>query len=175
MYKIGFGYDAHKLSSGYKLFIGGVDIPHTKGSVGHSDGDVLVHAICDAILGAACLRDIGFHFPDSDPTFKGIDSKILLQKVIEMIKEQGYEIGNLDTTVCLQSPKISPFIPEMQKTLASIIGIDENNISIKATTTENMGFVGRGEGISAYAVVMLNLQFESPSEKSYCFTTKITK
>ena len=155
MYKIGFGYDVHKLSEGYKLLIGGVNIPYEKGSVGHSDGDVLIHAICDALLGAANLRDIGYHFPDNDPSLKGIDSKILLKKVMKMIRNQGYKTGNIDSTVCLQQPKLSPYIPEMQKTLASVMEIDETNISIKATTTEKMGFVGKGEGISAYAVALL--------------------
>jgi len=155
MFRTGFGYDVHKLAPNCKLFLGGVYIPHKKGSVGHSDGDVLIHAICDALLGAANLRDIGYHFPDSDSSLKGIDSKILLKKVTEMIRNNGYEIGNIDSTVCLQLPKINPYIPEMQKTLANVMEIDETNISIKATTTEKMGFIGKGYGISAYAVVLL--------------------
>jgi len=157
MNRTGIGYDVHKLSPNYQLWIGGINIPFEKGSVGHSDGDVLIHAICDAILGAANLRDIGYHFPDNDPSFKGIDSKILLKKVMEMIRNKGYEIGNIDSIVCLQLPKINPFIPEMQKTLASVMNIDEDIISIKATTTEGMGFVGTGEGISAFATVLLSM------------------
>jgi len=157
MNRTGIGYDVHKLSPNYQLWIGGINIPFEKGSVGHSDGDVLIHAICDAILGAANLRDIGYHFPDNDPSFKGIDSKILLKTVMEMIRNKGYEIGNIDSIVCLQLPKINPFIPEMQKTLASVMNIDEDIISIKATTTEGMGFVGTGEGISAFATVLLSM------------------
>ena len=153
--RIGFGFDVHQLMEGYKLFIGGIEIPHTKGATGHSDADVLIHAICDSILGAAALGDIGIHFPDTSPEFKGIDSKILLGKVKELIEKEGYNIGNIDTTLCLQQPKISPFIPEMRKTLASVLSITEDRISIKATTTEKLGFVGREEGISAYAVSLL--------------------
>ena len=148
----GIGNDVHKLSPNYKLWIGGINIPFEKGSFGHSDGDVLIHAICDSLLGAANLRDIGYHFPDNDPALKGIDSKILLKKVVEMVRNKGFEIENIDSIVCLQQPKLSPFIPEMQKTLASVMNIDEESISIKATTTEGMGFVGTGEGISAYAI-----------------------
>jgi len=150
--RTGIGFDTHKLSENHQLWIGGINIPFEKGSVGHSDGDVLIHAICDALLGAANLRDIGYNFPDNDPDLKGIDSKILLKKVVEMIRNKGFEIGNIDSIVCLQQPKLSPFIPEMQKTLASVMNIDEESISIKATTTEGMGFVGTGEGISAYAI-----------------------
>ena len=153
--RIGIGYDVHKLSANYQLWIGGISVPFEKGSEGHSDGDVLIHAICDALLGAANLRDIGYHFPDNDPTLKGIDSKILLKKVMEMIRSKGYEIGNIDSIVCLQLPKINQFIPEMQKRLASVMEVDEDLISIKATTTEKMGFIGSGEGISAYATVLL--------------------
>ncbi len=155
MWKTGIGYDVHKLAEGYKLWIGGIEIPFKKGSVGHSDGDVLIHAICDAILGAANLRDIGYHFPDSDPGFKGIDSKILLKKVIDITRRAGYELGNIDSTICLQEPKLSTFIPVMVKTLAFVIGVAEDQISVKATTTEKMGFTGTGEGISAYASVLI--------------------
>lgn len=135
--------------------IGGIKIPHEKGSVGHSDADILIHVICDAILGAANLRDIGYHFPDTDPRYKDIDSKILLKEVMKMITDKGYLIGNIDTTVCLQRPKIKSFIPEMTACLAAVIGIPEDNLSIKATTTEKLGFAGREEGIEAYAVVLI--------------------
>jgi 2-C-methyl-D-erythritol 2,4-cyclodiphosphate synthase len=154
-WRIGMGYDVHRLAVDYKLCIGGIEIPFEKGSVGHSDGDVLIHAICDALLGAANQRDIGFHFPDNDPSLKGIDSKILLSKTMDIIHQSGYEVGNIDSTICLQQPKINPFIPEMQATLSKVMGISSKDLSIKATTTEKMGFVGTGEGISAYAVVML--------------------
>lgn len=153
--RIGFGFDVHQLKESYKLFIGGIEIPHIKGAVGYSDADVLIHAICDSLLGAAALGDIGKHFPDTLPEFKGIDSKILLGKVKDLIETEGYRIGNIDTTICLQRPKIGPHIPEMRKTLASVLSITEDRISIKATTTEKLGFVGREEGISAYAVVLL--------------------
>jgi 2-C-methyl-D-erythritol 2,4-cyclodiphosphate synthase len=153
--RIGFGYDVHQLATGYSLWIGGIEVPFEKGSVGHSDGDVLIHAICDALLGALNLRDIGFHFPDTDPALKGIDSKVLLARTMEIIREKGYEIGNLDTTICLEKPKINPLIPKMQQTLAQVMKADASQISIKATTTEKMGFVGEGKGISAYAVVLV--------------------
>jgi 2-C-methyl-D-erythritol 2,4-cyclodiphosphate synthase len=154
-YRIGSGIDFHKLAEGRELWIGGVKIPHYKGAVGHSDADVLLHAICDALLGAACLGDIGVHFPDTDNTYKNIDSKILLQKTIELIKEQGYAIVNIDCTLCLQEPKIRSYVPQMQKAIATIAGITEKDISIKATTTEHLGFVGREEGLMAYATVLL--------------------
>jgi 2-C-methyl-D-erythritol 2,4-cyclodiphosphate synthase len=153
--KVGFGYDVHRLEAGYKLMVGGVEIDIEKGSVGHSDGDVLIHAIMDALLGAAGLRDIGNQFPDTDPTLKGIDSKILFQKTMDLIKQEGFTIGNIDATVALQKPKIAIYISEMQRILASIAEIHINDISIKATTTEKLGFVGTGEGISAYAVVLI--------------------
>ncbi len=153
--KVGFGYDVHQLDTGYKLMIGGVDIPFDKGSVGHSDGDVLIHAIIDALLGAAGLRDIGFHFPDTDPGLKGIDSKILLKKSFNLIKEHGYELGNIDATVALQKPKIGGYIDQMRSLLAEIAGTSVTDITIKATTTEKLGFVGTGQGVSAYAVVLL--------------------
>lgn len=149
------GYDVHQLAPDYKLWVGGIEIPYDKGSVGHSDGDVLVHVICDALLGAANLRDIGFHFPDNDPELKGVDSKILLKKVVELLKEKGYSIGNIDSTVCLQQPKLNPHIPLMKETLSAVMNVDVDSVSIKATTTEWMGFVGRGEGISAYATVLI--------------------
>ena len=154
-WRVGMGYDVHQLASGYKLWIGGIEIPFEKGSVGHSDGDVLIHAICDALLGAANLRDIGFHFPDNDPSLKGVDSKILLGKTVKLIQEAGYQIGNIDSTICLQQPKINPYIPQMQLVLADVMGISVGQVSIKATTTEKMGFVGRGDGISAYAVTLI--------------------
>ena len=154
-YRIGSGIDFHKLAEGRKLWIGGVNIPHTKGAVGHSDADVLLHAICDALLGAASLGDIGQHFPDTDASYKNIDSKILLQKTITMVKEKGYSVVNVDSTVCLQQPKIKPHVPQMQKVISTILGILESDVSVKATTTEELGFVGREEGLVAYATVLL--------------------
>lgn len=154
-YRIGSGVDFHRLAEGRELWIGGVKIPHPKGAVGHSDADALLHAICDALLGAVCLGDIGIHFPDTDPAYKNIDSKILLQKAIELVKKEGYSIVNIDSTLCLQSPKIKPYVEQMQKTIANVLGIMEKDISIKATTTEQMGFVGREEGLVAYATVLL--------------------
>jgi len=153
--KIGFGYDVHKLEEAYPLYIGGVKIPYTKGAVGHSDADVLIHAICDALLGAAALRDIGYHFPDTNPIYKGIDSKLLLKEVVSLIKQKGFLVNNIDSTVCLQSPKLSPFIEEMRTVVASILGIEIEDVSIKATTTEKLGFVGNGNGISAYAIASI--------------------
>jgi 2-C-methyl-D-erythritol 2,4-cyclodiphosphate synthase len=154
--RVGFGYDVHKLEFGYQLWLGGIRIEHNKGSVGHSDGDVLIHAICDAMLGAANLRDIGIHFPDTDKSLKGIDSKILLKKTLEIIGSKGFKIENIDTTICLQKPKIKDLVPEMQKVLCEVLEISTEDLSIKATTTENLGFVGREEGIAAYAVVLLS-------------------
>jgi len=153
--RIGFGFDVHQLVEGVPFTLGGIVIPHHKGTTGHSDADTLIHAICDALLGAANLGDIGLHFPDSDPTFKGIDSKILLQKVIQLISQKGYRIVNIDTTVCLQQPKLSPYISQMQETLARVMDIPGDSISIKATTTEKLGFTGREEGVSAYAVALV--------------------
>ena len=155
MYRIGIGYDVHKLKDGLDFFLGGIQIPYHRGCVAHSDGDVLIHAICDALLGAANLRDIGYHFPDSDPKYKGIDSKKLLKETYCLVKEKGYEIGNIDSVISLQKPKVKDYIPEMQKTLASVLGIDESQVSVKATTTEGLGFEGREEGISAQAVAMI--------------------
>jgi len=153
--RTGFGYDVHKLMEGYDLWIGGIKVPHSKGALGHSDADVLIHVICDALLGAANLRDIGYHFPDTDPAYKGIDSKKLLKEVMALIEEKGYVIGNIDSTICLQQPKVNPHIPEMRKCLASVMKIDEDDISIKATTTERLGFVGTEEGIAAFASVLI--------------------
>ncbi|MDR3226552.1 MAG: 2-C-methyl-D-erythritol 2,4-cyclodiphosphate synthase [Prevotellaceae bacterium] len=155
MIRIGIGYDVHCLKDGLELWIGGIKIESEKGVVAHSDGDTLIHAICDALLGAAALHDIGYHFPDNDARYKNIDSKILLKKVIDMIAEKNYSVVNIDSTVCLQQPKIKPFIGEMQKCLANIMNIDIDNVSIKATTTEQLGFVGREEGIAAYVVVLI--------------------
>jgi 2-C-methyl-D-erythritol 2,4-cyclodiphosphate synthase len=154
-YRIGFGIDFHKLAEGRELWIGGVLVPHHKGSVGHSDADVLLHAICDAMLGAACLGDIGDHFPDTDPAFKNIDSKILLQKTIQLIKNEKYQVVNIDSTICLEVPKIKPYVAGMQQVIARITGVTEKSISVKATTTERMGFAGREEGLVAYATVLL--------------------
>jgi 2-C-methyl-D-erythritol 2,4-cyclodiphosphate synthase len=154
-YRIGSGIDFHQLAEGRELWIGGIKIPHSKGAVGHSDADVLLHAVCDALLGAACLDDIGTHFPDTDNAFKNIDSKILLQKTVELIKKHGYAIVNIDCTLCLEAPKIRPYVSQMQETISRIAGITEKDISIKATTTEKMGFIGRGEGLAAYATVLL--------------------
>lgn len=154
-FRIGFGIDFHRLETGRNLWIGGVKLEHHKGAVGHSDADVLLHAICDAMLGAACLGDIGLHFPDTDPAYKNIDSKILLKRSNELIRKAGYQVGNIDSTVCLELPKIKPYSREMQKVIAGILGIHENQVSIKATTSERMGFVGREEGIAAYATALL--------------------
>jgi len=153
--RIGFGVDYHQLIEGRAFWLGGVNIPHTKGALGHSDADVLLHAICDAMLGAACLGDIGVHFPDTDNAYKNIDSKILLQQSNNLIKQQGYSIVNIDSTLCLQAPKIKDYVPEMQAVIAHILSIAINDVSIKATTTEKMGFVGREEGLVAYASILL--------------------
>lgn len=153
--RVGFGYDVHRLENGIPFWLGGIRIEHSKGALGHSDADVLIHAICDALLGAANMRDIGFHFPDNDPRLKGIDSKILLAKVVELIATKGFEVENIDSTICLQNPKIGNLIPQMQQTLANTMNIDVDEIAIKATTTEKLGFVGSEEGISAYAVVLI--------------------
>ncbi len=154
--RVGFGFDVHQLSEGEDFYLGGILIPHSKGAVGHSDADVLIHAICDALLGAANLRDIGFHFPNTDPEYKGIDSKLLLQKVLQLLAEKKYRIGNIDATVVLEKPKINPHIPAMRKTLAEVMKMDEDVVSIKATTNEQMGFVGREEGVTASAVVLIH-------------------
>ena len=154
-YRIGSGIDFHELVAGRDLWIGGIKIPHTKGALGHSDADVLLHAICDALLGALCLGDIGKHFPNTDQSIKDIDSKILLAKTYSLIKEKGYKIINIDSNVCLENPKIMPYANEMQRTIAAIVEISENDIAIKATTTEKMGFAGREEGLFANATVLL--------------------
>ena len=156
-YRIGSGVDYHQLSAGRDLWIGGVKVPHSKGALGHSDADVLLHAICDAILGALALGDIGVHFPDTDAAFKDIDSKILLKKCVELIDAKGYKVINIDSTLCLQSPKIKSYIPQMQQTIAAITNISIADVSVKATTTEQMGFIGREEGLKAYATVLLGL------------------
>jgi len=149
------GYDVHQLVEGRDLWLGGIKIPHTLGLLGHSDADVLIHAICDALLGAANMRDIGYHFPDTAAETDGIDSKILLRKTIDLIATKGYKLGNIDATVCAEKPKLNPYIPQMQQCLAEVIGCDPDQVSIKATTTEKLGFTGRMEGISAYAVALL--------------------
>lgn len=154
-YRIGSGVDFHQLAENRELWIGGVLIPHYKGAKGHSDADVLLHAICDALLGALCLGDIGVHFPDTDAAYKNIDSKILLQKTYDLICAEGYEVVNVDTTICLQVPRIKPYVPQMQQAIAAILEITEKDVSIKATTTEKMGFAGREEGLMAYATVLL--------------------
>lgn len=153
--RVGFGFDVHRLEEGKDFYLGGIKIPHTKGAVGHSDADVLIHTICDALLGAANLRDIGFHFPPSDDAYKGIDSKILLRDVVKLIHEKGYSISNIDSTIALELPKVNPHIQEMKVVLADCMDIDEDDISIKATTTERLGFEGRQEGVSAYATVLI--------------------
>jgi len=153
--RIGSGIDFHQLVEGRKFWLGGVEIPYHKGGLGHSDADVLLHAICDALLGALALGDIGVHFPDTDPAYKDIDSKILLERTVALVREKGYAIENIDSSLCLEAPKIKPFVPVMQETIARIAGITVQDISIKATTTEKMGFVGRGEGVVALATVLL--------------------
>jgi len=154
-YRVGFGFDVHQLKEGEPFVLGGIAIPHEKGSFGHSDGDALIHAICDALLGAANLGDIGQHFPDTSQEFKDIDSKILLKKVAVLLEERGYKIGNIDVTICLEKPKISPFIPEMKSALCRVLNMDTDNLSIKATTNEKMGFIGRQEGIGVHAVTLI--------------------
>lgn len=153
--RIGYGFDVHQLAEGYDFWLGGIKVPFEKGSVGHSDADVLLHAICDAMLGALAMKDIGYHFPDTDPKYKGIDSKILLKEVYQLILKEGYELGNMDSTICLQQPKIKPHIDEMRECISEVLGVTTNKISVKATTTEKMGFEGRGEGVSAHATVLL--------------------
>ena len=155
MIRVGLGYDVHQLVAGRDLWLGGIKIEHTHGLLGHSDADVLIHAICDALLGAANMRDIGYHCPDTAEETDGIDSKILLAKTVSLIATKGYKVGNIDATICAEKPKINPHVPLMRQTLAQVIGTDEDNISIKATTTEKLGFTGRQEGISAYAVCLI--------------------
>ena len=153
--RVGLGYDVHQLVEGRELWLGGIKIAHAKGLLGHSDADVLIHAICDALLGAANMRDIGYHFPDNAASTLDIDSKILLKKVIALIATKGYRVGNIDATVCAERPKLNPHIPAMKECLSQVMGVDEDDISIKATTTEKLGFTGREEGISAYAVALI--------------------
>ena len=154
-FRIGYGYDVHRLLAGEELWIGGIKVPAEFGAVGHSDADVLLHVICDAMLGALSLGDLGKHFPDTDPKFKGIDSKKLLGHTWQLVREKGWQLGNIDTTVCLQTPKLAPHIIDMRKVISDVIGCDLDVISVKATTTEELGFVGKGEGLSAHAVVLL--------------------
>ncbi len=156
--RVGFGFDVHQLVAGRDLWIGGVRLEHEKGLLGHSDADVLIHAICDALLGAANMHDIGYHFPDTGADFKDVDSKILLHRTVELIAEKGYQIGNIDATVCAEWPKLNPHIPLMRETLANVMSMDPEDVSIKATTTEKLGFTGREEGISAYTTVLIGKQ-----------------
>jgi 2-C-methyl-D-erythritol 2,4-cyclodiphosphate synthase len=153
--RIGFGFDVHRLSEGYDLWLGGIHIPHIKGAVGHSDADVLLHAICDAILGALALGDIGKHFPDTDAQYKGIDSKLLLGHVMTLVSEKGYKVGNIDATLCLEKPKIMPYVDEMRTCIAAICGVSIDDISVKATTNERLGYIGSEEGVNAYAVALM--------------------
>ena len=153
--RVGMGFDVHAFAPERELWLGGIQVPHHLGLQGHSDADVLIHAICDALLGAAAMRDIGYHFSDKDPAFKGIDSKVLLKKTIELLAKSGWQVGNIDATICAERPKLLNYIPQMQTTLAQVMGIDVEDVSIKATTTERLGFTGREEGISAYAVALI--------------------
>tara|TARA_Y100000766_G_scaffold270571_1_gene268614 strand:- start:1733 stop:2218 length:486 start_codon:yes stop_codon:yes gene_type:complete len=155
-FRIGFGFDVHQLEKGEEFWLGGILLDHYKGAVGHSDADVLIHAICDALLGAAALGDIGYHFPDTSEKYKGIDSKILLEQVVKLITEEGYSIGNIDATVSLQTPKIKPHIQSIRQKLASVMNIHINLVSVKATTTEKLGYVGKEEGVNAHAVCLIN-------------------
>ena len=156
MFRIGFGYDVHQFTPDRPLWLGGIEVPSDRGLLGHSDADVAIHALCDALLGAAAMRDIGYHFPDTKGNeFEGIDSKILLRRVMAMLRKAGYALGNCDLTICAQAPKLNPHIPAMQACLAEVMGVEAGQISIKATTTEHLGFVGREEGIAAYAVVLI--------------------
>ncbi len=156
MMRIGFGYDVHAFAPDRELWLGGIRIPHTQGLMGHSDADVLIHALCDALLGAAAMRDIGYHFPDTKGNeYEGIDSKILLRRVMQMLREKGYELGNCDCTICAQQPKLAPYIEPMRQCLSDVMSVSVNQVSVKATTTEHLGFVGREEGIAAQAVVLI--------------------
>ena len=155
MFRVGFGYDVHRFAADRELWLGGIKIDYEMGLLGHSDADVVIHAICDALLGAANMRDIGFHFPDSAEETDGIDSKILLHKTVKLIESKGYAVGNVDCTICAERPKLSPFIDEMRVCMAQVMGIDDEKVSVKATTTEGLGFTGRKEGISAYAVTLI--------------------
>ena len=162
MFRVGMGFDVHRLVEGRPLWLGGVNIPWDRGLLGHSDADVAIHALCDALLGAAALRDIGYHFPDTDPRYKGIDSRLLLRHVMRLLDEQGYRLGNCDITICAEQPKLNPHIPAMQQELAACMGYEAGQVSIKATTTEKLGYTGRGEGIAAYAVALLETKTTAP-------------
>lgn len=162
MFRVGMGFDVHRLVEGRELWLGGVNIPWERGLLGHSDADVAIHALCDALLGAAALRDIGYHFPDTDPRYKGIDSRLLLRHVMKLLDEHGYQLGNCDITICAEQPKLNPHIPAMQQELAACMGCDPGQVSIKATTTEKLGYTGRGEGIAAYAVALIESKPSRP-------------
>ena len=162
MIRVGMGFDVHRLVEGRDLWLGGVNIPWEKGLLGHSDADVAIHALCDALLGAAALRDIGYHFPDTDPRYKGIDSRVLLRHVMKLLDEQGYMLGNCDITICAEQPKLNPHIPAMQQELAACMDCEPCQVSIKATTTEKLGYTGRGEGIAAYAVTLIQTKSSQP-------------
>lgn len=156
-FRIGFGYDVHQLAEGEELWLGGIRVPHSKGAVGHSDADVVLHVICDAVLGAANLRDIGYHFPDTDPKYKGVDSKLLLRDTMELVRSKGFELGNVDVTLALQRPKVKPYIDDMREAIARAADVEVERISVKATTTEKLGFVGTEKGVKAYAVALLEM------------------
>ena len=162
MARVGMGFDVHRLVEGRPLWLGGVNIPWERGLLGHSDADVAIHALCDALLGAAALRDIGYHFPDTDPRYKGIDSRLLLRHVMRLLDEQGYRLGNCDITICAEQPKLNPHIPAMQQELAACMDCEPVQVSIKATTTEKLGYTGRGEGIAAYAVAFIETKPDEP-------------
>ena len=162
MFRVGLGFDVHRLVEGRALWLGGVNIPWERGLLGHSDADVAIHALCDALLGAAALRDIGYHFPDTDPRYKGIDSRLLLRHVMRLLDEQGYRLGNCDITICAEQPKLNPHIPAMQQELAACMDCEPGQVSIKATTTEKLGYTGRGEGIAAYAVALIQSKSVEP-------------
>lgn len=162
MMRVGMGFDVHRLVEGRALWLGGVNIPWERGLLGHSDADVAIHALCDALLGAAALRDIGYHFPDTDPRYKGIDSRLLLRHVMRLLDENGYRLGNCDITICAEQPKLNPHIPAMQQELAACMGCEPGQVSIKATTTEKLGYTGRGEGIAAYAVALIESKPTQP-------------
>lgn len=162
MMRVGMGFDVHRLVEGRALWLGGVNIPWERGLLGHSDADVAIHALCDALLGAAALRDIGYHFPDTDPRYKGIDSRLLLRHVMRLLDENGYSLGNCDITICAEQPKLNPHIPAMQQELAACMGCEPGQVSIKATTTEKLGYTGRGEGIAAYAVALIESKPTQP-------------
>ena len=162
MTRVGMGFDVHRLVEGRELWLGGVNIPWERGLLGHSDADVAIHALCDALLGAASLRDIGYHFPDTDPRYKGIDSRLLLRHVVRLLDDNGYKLGNCDITICAEQPKINPHIPAMQQELARCMDCEPDQVSIKATTTEKLGYTGRGEGIAAYAVALIESKPAKP-------------